>query len=302
MTQVSVVMSVFNGGDQLRETLDSLLAQQGTNPEIVVVNDGSEDNTPAILEEYARNCSNLKVLNQSNRGLTEGLIVGCSAARGEYIARQDCGDSSALLRIKKQLEILKDRPEVTMVSCVSQFKSNEGHALYSASARVDPELGANVTTPSHHGSVMFRKKDYLEVGGYRSAFFVAQDIDLWSRLQERGDHFCIEEPLYIATVFPRSITSTRRHIQQNTAKLVRRAIQSRAAGLAETEILDTVRLVSRGKPLKLRSELSKYHFFVGGCLRHSNPEEAKHQYFKAIRANPLHLKAWMRCLQILVRS
>ena len=302
MTQVSVVMSVYNGGDQLRETLDSLLAQQEINLEIVVVNDGSQDNTPTILDEYVRNCSSLKVLNQSNRGLTEGLIVGCSAAQGEFIARQDCGDCSAPLRIRKQSEILRNRPEVAMVSCSSRFKSDGGHFLYTASARPEPALGSTITSPSHHGCVMFRKRDYLEVGGYRSAFFVAQDLDLWSRLQERGDHICLEEPLYTATVLPRSITSTRRHIQQHTAKLVGRAIQRRAAGLSEIEVLDAVRVVSRGKPLASRNELSKYHFFVGGCLRHSNPGEAKHQYFRAIRANPLHLKAWLRCLQILVRS
>ena len=302
MTQVSIVMSVFNGGDRLAETLDSLFAQREVNPEILVVNDGSQDNTASILDEYARYHSNLKILNQVHKGLTEGLIAGCSAAQGEFIARQDCGDYSAPFRIKKQIEILRARPEVAMVSCVSRFISDEGHLLYAASGRADPVLGSSVTSPSHHGCVMFRKQVYLEVGGYRSAFFVAQDLDLWSRLQEKGDHIYIEEPLYTATVLPRSITSTRRHIQQDTAKLISAAIQRRSSGLSETPVLDMVRVVSRKKPLESKSELSKYHFFVGGCLRKSNPVEAKHQYYKAIRVNPLHLKAWIRYLQILIKS
>ena len=302
MTKVSIVMSVFNGGDRLSETLDSLLAQREIFPEIVVVNDGSMDNTASILDKYNQHCSNLKVLNQPNKGLTEGLIAGCSAAQGEFIARQDCGDCSAPLRIKKQLEILNDHPEVSMVSCATQYKSDDGHGLFTASCREEPDLDAAVIPPSHHGSVMFRKKDYLEVGGYRSVFYVAQDLDLWSRLQEKGVHICLEETLYTAKIFPQSISSTRQHIQQRTAKLVEKLIQNRSVGLSEDTILDTVRVVSRKQPLNSQRGLSKYHFFVGGCLRHSNPREAKRQYFRAVRANPLNLKAWVRCLQLLGRS
>ena len=302
MTQVSIVMSVFNGGDRLADTMDSLFAQREVDPEIVVVNDGSQDDTASILDEYARDHPNLIILNQENKGLTEGLIAGCSVAQGEFIARQDCGDCSAPLRIKKQIEILRDHPEVAMVSCVSRFMSDDGHELYAASGKADPVMDSLVTSPSHHGCVMFRKQEYLEVGGYRSEFFVAQDLDLWSRLQEKGDHVCIEEPLYTAVVLPGSITSARRHIQQDTAKLIGMATRRRLSGLSEKSVLDRVRAISRKTPLELKSELSKYHFFVGGCLRKSNPEEAKHQYCKAIQANPLHLKAWTRYLQILIKS
>lgn len=301
MTQVSVVMSVFNGGDSLADTLDSLLTQRDVKPEIVIINDGSQDNTASILSEYDRSHPNLLVLNQPNKGLTAGLIKGCAVARGEFIVRQDCGDTSAPLRIKKQINVLKNYPEVKMVSCVSNFISEEGQLLYTASSRVNPVLGPKVTTPPHHGCVMFRKQDYIEVGGYRAEFFVAQDLDLWSRLQEKGNHICIEETLYTAAVTPRSITATRRHVQQDIEKLIGKAMRRRLSGLSERPVLDAIRQASRKKPLNTKNGVSKYHFFVGGCLRQSRPEQAKNHYLRAIQANPLHLKAWIRYLQILMR-
>ena len=104
---VSVVMSVYNEADGLRRTIDSVLSQEGIDLEFIIVNDGSTDESPDILKEYARNYSHLKILHQDHIGLTKALISGCSAARGKYIARQDAGDISLPGRLQTQFDLFE---------------------------------------------------------------------------------------------------------------------------------------------------------------------------------------------------
>src|ERR1700750_1417633 len=104
---ISVVMSVYNGASQLGTTIDSVLNQEGASFEFVIVNDGSTDEVPQILETYARRDARVKVINQENQGITRGLIAGCAAAKGTYIARQDAGDISMPGRLARELHFIR---------------------------------------------------------------------------------------------------------------------------------------------------------------------------------------------------
>src|SRR5947208_3071693 len=103
MTCVSVVTAVYNGGRYLRPALASILEQDGVALELVVVDDGSTDDTAAILDELARRDERVRVLRQPNQGLTDALVRGCSEARGEFIARQDADDVSLPGRLAKEV-------------------------------------------------------------------------------------------------------------------------------------------------------------------------------------------------------
>ena len=113
---VSVVMSVYNGAPLLRETMDSILAQEDVDVELVVVNDGSTDGSGAILDDYARRDRRVRVIHQENRGLTRALIAGCAAARAPLIARHDAGDLSHPRRLIKQKSAFSAAPDLAFVS------------------------------------------------------------------------------------------------------------------------------------------------------------------------------------------
>src|ERR1700754_3126237 len=89
---ISVIMSVYNGAQDLCESVESILSQRDASLEFIIVNDGSTDNSPHILEEFAGRDSRVKLIHQQNLGLTKSLIKGCAIARGKYIVRQDAGD------------------------------------------------------------------------------------------------------------------------------------------------------------------------------------------------------------------
>src|ERR1700741_3964339 len=127
---ISVVMGVYNGADHLSETIDSILAQQNVALELIVVNDGSTDESLAVLKHYENQQSRVRVITQENHGLTRSLITGCASARGRYIARQDSGDISDSHRLAVQKEALDTDSSLTFVSTWTEFCGPRLEHLY----------------------------------------------------------------------------------------------------------------------------------------------------------------------------
>ena len=90
--KVSVVIPVYNVGKQLEKCLDSVVAQTFPDIEIIVVNDGSTDNSPEIIARYADKDSRIVVIDKSNEGLAYARKSGIEAAQGEYIQHLDGDD------------------------------------------------------------------------------------------------------------------------------------------------------------------------------------------------------------------
>ena len=225
--EVSVVMAVFNGATSLGATMESVLAERAVKLELIVVDDGSTDETSAILRGYAERDSRVRVLTQQNQGLTRALINGCAQACGEFIARQDCGDITLRGRFRHQLGFLRSNPGVVMTSCGTRFVGPEGEFLYDT-RQIGAELHDGLTQldpnrvrgVSSHTSVMFRRSSYKAVGGYRSEFRVAQDLDLWMRFAEVGQCLATPEVFCEVTLALGSISASQRAAQVEATKSI----------------------------------------------------------------------------------
>jgi glycosyltransferase involved in cell wall biosynthesis len=302
--EVSVVVGVHNGMPALGETLNSLLSQAGIELEVVVVDDGSTDGSGGLLEQYAGRDSRIRVVRQEHRGLTRALIRGCALARGEYIARQDVGDISLPGRMRMALDCLATHASTVFVSCGVRVVGPGGELLFDV-RQDDGELNAalrtldpsELTGPAHHGSVVFRRAAYDKVGGYRAEFYFAQDLDLWVRLAEVGDHTVVPKILYWAAMGPDSLSGRYRREQLALIRLIAESARLRRAGLGDEAILQQAAairptLVSRGR----RAARSRAMYFIGACLRKRCDPVAVKYLRCAIRENPLHLRAWWRLL------
>jgi glycosyltransferase involved in cell wall biosynthesis len=212
--QVSVVMSVCNGAATLRESVHSVLSQEGVDFEFIIVDDGSTDASAGMLDEFARADRRIRVIHQENRGLTRALIRGCAEASGKFIARQDCDDLSLPGKLNKELSAIEARPDAVLVSCGTRFVGPNGELLYEVSTAegdaterlltLDPQ---RLRGPAGHGSTLFRRDLFERVGGYREQFYFAQDLDLWTRLVEHGRYLVIPDVLYQVSVGLGSISS-----------------------------------------------------------------------------------------------
>lgn len=300
--QISVVMSVYNGADTLRGSLESVLSQQGVDFEFIVVNDGSDDGTGALLDRLATADSRLRVVHQENSGLTRALIRGCAMAKGKYIARQDCGDLSLPGRLIAELRAIESQPEAALVSCGTSFVGPQGEPLYDVVvSERDADAGLRTLDPrrlrgpSHHGGTLFSRALYERVGGYREQFYFAQDLDLWTRMTEQGRHVPLPALLYQARFTPGSISGTHRRRQIACAIVILECARRRRAGLDEAPIERARSILPRHGKAEA-SDIASALYFLGVCLRKRADPAAANYFRQALRANPLHLKAALRLL------
>lgn len=300
--EVSVVMGVYNGAADLPSTLDSVLTQHGVELEFIVVNDGSTDDTKAILEEWAQKDTRLLVVHQANAGLTSALARGCELARGKFIARQDAGgDLSLPGRLMAQLDILRARPDAVLVTCATRFVAPDGVLLFDQvinQLQLDKGLRTlaipGIRGPSSHPSCLFRRNVYELVGGYRRPFTLAQDLDLWLRMIEIGPFIAMQDVLYQATWSLGGLTSRLRPEQIRYAELALEAARCRRTGVSEPELPTPRRSTEIRGATSANVELSRFYYFVGSCLANRDCDLARNYYWRSLKAHPLNLRALIR--------
>ena len=310
MTMISVVMAVYNGAGTVEASLDSILAQTHDDFECIVVDDGSTDDTARVLAGYASRDPRVRLITQTNTGLTRALIAGCAAARGAYIARHDAGDLSHRRRFEEQHRLLEASGELTFVSCWTEYAGPELEPMYTARGTalavkpiriIDPGSEHGVTDgPTHHGSVVFRRDAYERAGGYRAQFYVGQDWDLWYRLAEEGLFQIVPEVLYTARVTPGAISSASRAMQQRIARLSHRALLARLRSASEEAILEEA---ARLQPVRKRSRRARAGglYFIGEALRRNGDVRARRYLREALTAWPFSIRSWLRYLQSLAQ-
>ena len=214
---VSILMPVRNEERFLPAALRSLAAQTLTDWELVAVDDGSDDATPAILADAARRDPRVRVLGSPERGLVPALNAGLAACRAPLVARMDGDDVSHPRRLASQAAYLSEEPGVGLVATVFRHFPRKGlrvgmlayeswqNALSSHEAILADLF---VESPFVHPSVMFRREAVLAAGGYRDMGW-AEDYDLWLRLANAGVRFArIPEELFFWRDRPERATRT----------------------------------------------------------------------------------------------
>ena len=145
---------------------------------------------------------------------------------------------------------------------------------------------------------MFRKKNYNEVGGYRSNFYFAQDRDLWIRLIEIGDHLIIPKVLYQAQFNANSLSGQHSQEQRQLKNLIDLIAIERRKGNNELELLKKASLIRKKQESKMQKNkrLAEGYYFLGSCLIVKNNSSAGYYLFKAISLNPFCFKAYMKLI------
>lgn len=183
--QVSIVMSAFNAEAYVREAVTSLLDQSFHDFELIVINDGSEDDTGAILHSFQD--VRIKVVDQPNRGVGTSLNLGCDMARGEFIARLDADDVACPRRLELQASYLLENEGVGLLGGGIEALNAEGQVAYTVYyPPTDAEIRRALPhrTCFAHSAVMMRKEAFDRAGGYRRQFDFVEDHDLWLRMIE----------------------------------------------------------------------------------------------------------------------
>lgn len=293
--QVSVVCAVFNAPESAAKTIESVLNQQGVELELVLIDDGSNVLTKTVLKAY-ENDSRVRILEQENQGLTKSLIRGCEAARAEYIARIDVGDEMLTHRLAMQKEVLTEHLSTALVCSPVLMCAPRGEALYEVKYSV-AELVQGIQNPlaegamtPFHSSVMFRKNTYQQVGGYRAEFYLAQDLDLWSRMLEVSDIAVVPQVLTKAVYNIDGLSARYSKEQQALRELVLELSMARAKGQPEQPLLDRIKRLNFSSSKQSKSLFAGY-YFVGKCLLDRRSKAALSYLTRAWLSKPWSSKA-----------
>ena len=207
---VSVLMSVWNGAPRVGKAVDSVFRQTMDDLELIVIDDGSADATPAILESFGD--PRLRVERRSRRGLTSALNRALELARAPLIARLDADDVALPERLARQRAFLDARPDIGLLGTGAREFDASGRELATVRPPTDDaaiRCALIRRNPFVHSSVMMRRAAVESVGGYDPAFPVAQDYDLWMRMSRVTRMANLAEVLVERQILPGRVTATR---------------------------------------------------------------------------------------------
>ncbi|MBX4206182.1 glycosyltransferase [Candidatus Parcubacteria bacterium] len=210
--KVSVVMPVYNGEKYLAQAVRSILDQTFKDFELIVINDGSTDNTAGVIKGLLADPRVRLIDNGTNLGLSKSFNRGIEAARGTYIARMDADDMSAPKRLERQVQFLDKRPHVDVVGSNMIMIDEKGQSRGLHRRQIDHigiKFSSLFSTPMMHPTVMGRAAVF-KTHPYNETMTNSEDYELWSRLLfETGTNFAnIHEPLLLYRTYPHSFTQT----------------------------------------------------------------------------------------------
>lgn len=213
---LSVLLPVFNAGAYLGECLDSILNQTFSDFQIIAINDGSSDNSSAILNEYSAKDDRIRVFsNAQNLGLIDTLNAGLAHCQGKYIARMDADDLIDASRFEKQLGFLYKNPSMDAVSSwmINFNELGEKNTVKYRTDLDDIKSTLIFYSPVSHAASMFRAET-LKSLGYRKAYPYAEDYDLWTRFLTQGCQLgVIPEYLYHYRTHPSQSSSPENNVK-----------------------------------------------------------------------------------------
>lgn len=192
---ISVILSVFNDENNITNSIESILNQTYKNIELLIIDDGSTDETYQKILSI-KDDRIILYRNKENLGLTKSLNILISKASGEFIARQDSDDTSLPIRFEKQLEFMKKN---NLSVCTSRAIVKETkRSIPRFSHYLPNKLVIKYKNPFIHGTLLIKKNVLNNVGNYDENYIYAQDYKLFLDLMKKGVMIKImKEKLYV---------------------------------------------------------------------------------------------------------
>lgn len=200
---VTVLITAYNEEEKIERCIDSILEQSFSNFEILLINDGSTDDTDRIIKKIMKEKDinkKIRYINRENRGRILSLNEGVFLAKGKYIAIQDADDYSLKNRLIKQVEFLENHPDIDVLgTAYIRYDSIRNEQYVRKYPLEDKQIKQEMCKyiPICQGSMMIKTNVIQSVGGYNKECKDAEDLDLWLRLGNNVKFANLQEPYYV---------------------------------------------------------------------------------------------------------
>ena len=288
---VSVMVPVYNTGRFVAATIESLLAQTFTDFELIVIDDGSSDDSPEILKQYAARDSRIRLTCRENRGIVTTRNEMLAQARGEFVAVNDADDISLPDRLERQVEFLRADPDVVCVGGHFDMIDSAGRRLTTLQPPADDAEIQRQALAGHcsicHSAGMMRRAAVERVGGYSKRFTYAHDLELWLRLGEVGKLANLDRTVIQFRLHNSSVSENKRDEQRRFCR------QACEEAWARRGIKGTFEAAEPWRPGKDRQSRHRYAIRYGWWALKSGERRTAMVYgAKAIAAMPFSPAGW----------
>lgn len=223
---LSAVMPVYNGEDFVLRAIRSILTQSFKEFELIVVNDGSTDNTLELLKSIRDKRLSI-ISSEKNLGLAKAMNLGIRNTEGKYIAKCDADDINVPGRFKEQLNFLEKNKDYVLVGSNAYAINTNGKKIGSiVMPETDKEIKINLIKKNCiiHPTVMYRADVVKKINGYREFFNKgAEEYDLWFRLLDYGKSYNLQKKL-IKRRFHDNVYTKKHHFKVEMMALLVRFI------------------------------------------------------------------------------
>ena len=211
--RVSVLIGCWNNADTLPRAIDSILSQTMEELELIVVDDGSTDDTPELVRSVED--PRIRHLSLEHMGISGSLNRGLSEARAPVVAIQDADDWSLPQRLERELAVLDAWPAVAVVGSRMREVDENGSELRPRTAFVAGEVNRALMrfNPIPNSCAAFRREVALGCGGYDPRYRYAMDYDLWLRIADDHNVFTLDEVLAVRRMGSENVAATRERAQ-----------------------------------------------------------------------------------------
>ena len=262
---ISVVLPCYNRAYCLRRSLDSILKQSQSVAEIIVVDDGSTDNTASLLDHYA---SDIHVIHQENRGVSAARNTGINNAQHEWIALLDSDDAWLPQKIERQWAYQQQHPDATFIHC-DEIWMRHGHQLKpmrkhqkGGGDQFSASLAHCMIAPS---STLIHRKMFETIGLFDETLPACEDYDLWLRITATHCVHYLPTPLLVkygghSDQLSKKYWGMDRFRIQSLEKLLQSSILSdQQERLALQMLIHKINIVLNGARKRNKTEAVKRH-------------------------------------------
>lgn len=215
---VTVYITNYNYGRYVRRAIDSVLTQSLQDFELIVIDDGSTDNSRAAISEYEGH-PKVRIIFQENIGLNRSNNIALKASRGRYIMRLDADDYLDRQALLVLSNVLEDNEHVGLVFPDYYYVDADGNVT-GQERRHDFEAEVSLLDqPAHGACTMIRKSFLQDVGGYDEEFRCQDGYDLWLRFIERWEVRNVNLPLFYYRRHGSNLTEDQGRIRSTRARI-----------------------------------------------------------------------------------
>jgi glycosyltransferase involved in cell wall biosynthesis len=291
--QITVLMPAYNAGKYIREAVWSVLHQTYHDFELLIINDGSTDNTLELALSFTD--PRVIVVNKDHEGIASALNTGLKLANAPFVARFDADDICVCNRFETQLNFLQDHPDYVLVGSDAEYMLENGEFLFDfkciAHSNEEVQNNLYVYCPFIHSAVMYRRDEVMKAGGYNIHAHNFEDYLLWTNLAKMGKMQNLREPLIKVRFNPASATIDERWRGERFRQLKRQA--TTRGSITEEEGNELLQIIRRQNVSKIKE--GAYHALCGKKFLANNyqPKKARSHVRRAISITPLRFDNYL---------